>query len=365
MDLHGRREAILIELRLHGTVSVADLAEHHRVSLMTVRRDLADLEADGSLRRIHGGAESVRRPAAPGGPRRAPRRDNGASSQGDAMFTLGMIVPDAHSYFPAMNLGVAEHARALGGRAYLEFTGFDEERELRCIERMVRSGVDGLIVTTAELIPQRTWKVLAETNIPVVLTERSPGLAPEGDVLESVRSDHAAGAAMAVRELSARGCKRLGGVFRDTAHAAALHSGFEATVAELPGVENVLEYVQERGSNDPEAVCAAIVRQFREREVDGVVMHPDDLAIALMSEARSAGIDIPGELSIISYADQLAEFAEIPLSSVTPPRRDVGQLAVEMCVERISAGESWDRPARHLTLRPSFTERASTAPRGN
>lgn len=363
MDLHERREAILVELRLHGTVSVADLAERHQVSPMTVRRDLADLELDGALRRIHGGAESTRRTVASSSRHRAPRRTGAASSQDDALFALGMIVPDAHNYFPAMNLGAAEHARALGGRAYLEFTGFDEERELRSIERMMRSGVDGLIVTTAELIPRRTWKVLAETNIPVVLTERSTALAPEGDVLESVRSDHAAGAAMAVRELSARGCTRLGGIFRHTAHVSALHSGFEETVAALPGVENVLEYVQERGPYDPDAVCAEIVRQIQERGVDGVVMHPDDLAITLMSEARAAGIDIPGELSIISYADQLAEFAEIPLSAVAPPRRDVGQLAVEMCVERITAGESWDRPARHLTLRPSFIERDSTAPR--
>lgn len=54
-----RRKRIVQEVEKHGTVHVQDLAEILDVSPMTVRRDLADLDDQGLLNRIHGGAEST------------------------------------------------------------------------------------------------------------------------------------------------------------------------------------------------------------------------------------------------------------------------------------------------------------------
>lgn len=50
---------ILKELKEKGIVKVNDIKEKLKVSDMTVRRDLKDLEAQGKLIRIHGGAQSV------------------------------------------------------------------------------------------------------------------------------------------------------------------------------------------------------------------------------------------------------------------------------------------------------------------
>jgi DeoR/GlpR family transcriptional regulator of sugar metabolism len=49
---------ILEQLQEEGTVIVADLCERFGVSDMTIRRDLRDLDREGLLRRIHGGAVS-------------------------------------------------------------------------------------------------------------------------------------------------------------------------------------------------------------------------------------------------------------------------------------------------------------------
>lgn len=51
-----RRGRIREALKLQGAVRVDDLAERLGVSAATVRRDLADLEKAGDLRRVHGGA---------------------------------------------------------------------------------------------------------------------------------------------------------------------------------------------------------------------------------------------------------------------------------------------------------------------
>lgn len=51
-----RRALLLEELEQQGSVSVSELVARHGVSEMTVRRDLAQLEDEGLVRRFHGGA---------------------------------------------------------------------------------------------------------------------------------------------------------------------------------------------------------------------------------------------------------------------------------------------------------------------
>jgi DeoR/GlpR family transcriptional regulator of sugar metabolism len=53
-----RRQQILRAVR-GGTAHVSELAERFSVSEMTVRRDLRELELDGKLERVHGGAVSA------------------------------------------------------------------------------------------------------------------------------------------------------------------------------------------------------------------------------------------------------------------------------------------------------------------
>lgn len=56
MLAHERGEKILERLRERGTVSAQELVRLLRVSAPTIRRDLERLEAEGMLRRVHGGA---------------------------------------------------------------------------------------------------------------------------------------------------------------------------------------------------------------------------------------------------------------------------------------------------------------------
>lgn len=51
---------IIKEIEDRGSVTVLDLAQRLNVSEMTVRRDLVDLDNEGLIRRVHGGAVSAR-----------------------------------------------------------------------------------------------------------------------------------------------------------------------------------------------------------------------------------------------------------------------------------------------------------------
>lgn len=54
--MNPRRAAILEHLSKNGQASVQELCALHGVSMVTMRRDLGDLEKEGFLRRTHGGA---------------------------------------------------------------------------------------------------------------------------------------------------------------------------------------------------------------------------------------------------------------------------------------------------------------------
>ncbi|MGI8335973.1 DeoR/GlpR family DNA-binding transcription regulator [Actinomadura scrupuli] len=59
MESSDRVAAILRALRVQDSVAVAELAAEHRVSEMTIRRDLDELAQQGIVRRIRGGAQSL------------------------------------------------------------------------------------------------------------------------------------------------------------------------------------------------------------------------------------------------------------------------------------------------------------------
>lgn len=58
-----RQEAILKAVRRDGAVRVCDVVDALGVSDMTIRRDIAELEQQGLVRRVHGGAVDTRRTA--------------------------------------------------------------------------------------------------------------------------------------------------------------------------------------------------------------------------------------------------------------------------------------------------------------
>lgn len=72
MESEERRQRLLSTLERDNVIRLSAAAAELDVSIMTIRRDLADLEAEGLLRRVRGGAVSVIG-ARPFGERRAVR----------------------------------------------------------------------------------------------------------------------------------------------------------------------------------------------------------------------------------------------------------------------------------------------------
>ncbi|MBC7559341.1 MAG: DeoR/GlpR transcriptional regulator [Dermatophilaceae bacterium] len=93
-----RRLVIIDLLRRRGATSVEDLASRLRVSLSTVRRDLHELEREGLVRRVYGGAvltEGSTYPCAPERPRADREVERREDKQAIAEAAVGLVARGA------------------------------------------------------------------------------------------------------------------------------------------------------------------------------------------------------------------------------------------------------------------------------
>jgi DNA-binding LacI/PurR family transcriptional regulator/DNA-binding CsgD family transcriptional regulator len=357
-----RQERILAELRVHGSLSASDFAAREGISAMTVRRDLSELADRGLVRRVHGGAVSVETLPTAGAPHRpAPRPEptTRAATEPGALFTLGLVVPDPGYYFPKIVAGVAERTEALGGRVVLGVSRYDPDRERQQVERLIAAGVDGLLVTTTVADAVDTLELLDRAPMPVVVVERSLTEAPVGTQLESVRSDHEAGAGIALRHLASLGHRKIGMAVFETPTTPQLRTGYERSVRQLGlGTDAPVEVIDE--THAVGEATRAFVRRCIDTGTTAVFVHSDHYAVEFVETVTEMGLTIPGDLSVVAYDDEVAALAGVPLTAVAPPKNDVGRFAATMCFERISATAQTGFARRHMTLTPTLSVRESS-----
>ncbi len=343
-----RHEHILREVQLYGSIRSAEMAEKLGVNSVTIRRDIAELEAAGLLARVHGGALAVEKS------RRRPER---------AKALVGLVVPSTTAYYPEVVRGMEVMAAGRGVRLVLGVSQYDAEVEEARVERLLALGVSGLVFApTKSADPSALAQRLDAIPVPVVLLERVVDDLTNGHEFDFVRSDHAHGAALAVRHLARLGHRRIGlGVFDRTPTAPWVRAGYAQAVEHF-GMEIGPVTTMPKGEDDPTALSTTLQRWLREctsTQTTCVLVHTDFHAAQLVEVAEAAGVRVPDDLAVVAYDDELAEFAHVPLTAVTPPRLEVGQAALSLLIDRIEQPAGTRAPVRHLQLLPRLTVRDS------
>lgn len=256
----------------------------------------------------------------------------------------------------------------------LGVTDYQSDIERRQITRLIDLGVDGLVVTPSGALglpasgDQANYQLLAEADVPVVIMERDLPDASAGLPLGGVRTDHAYGSMRAVRHLIDSGRTRIALIAPARgATSDLLRAGFRSTMAELMPAAPVLDFVLEGAENTAQLRDSAesILDSCVEQGVDGMLILPDAVAIAIADSALDRGIAVPDVLSIVAYDDEIASLAPLPLTAVSPPKFDVGAVAVRTCVELLGQRDGAGRlPAlARVLLLPSLIVRSSSMPR--
>ncbi|WP_287929833.1 substrate-binding domain-containing protein [Arthrobacter sp.] len=321
----------------------AQLAAETGLSLTTVRRAFDDLVQEGMVVRRQGAGSFVT-------DRQPPRRRS--------RLTVGVLLPDTQLYYPRVLQGIEETLSAQDVSLQLATYNYVPEREDSSIEFLVESGVDGLILVptlTGITDPRQRVKDLMALNVPVVLLERSLMDLGPGDRTEHVCSDHQGGAYDAVFHLVGLGHPRVALLTRGrTPTEPAIVAGYERASADLgfePLMFRVLKRDWENGATDQ--LVAELVRAG----VDAALVFGDREATLLEAAARRAGMRIPEDLALVSYDDEMADLAEVPLTAVAPAKHRMGKMAAEVLLRRLAEGD--DCPIHQVRLRPRLVVRES------
>ncbi|MEU7033866.1 substrate-binding domain-containing protein [Streptomyces sp. NPDC046237] len=349
MHAEHRHQAILRRLREEGSLRVSDFAAELGVSPVTVRRDVEILADRGLVARVHGGAmlpetwaETATSETAPATPSRGRER------------VIGLIVPSADYYYPEVIKGAREAAAARNVRLVLDISGYDADEERAQAERMIGDGVDGLLVVPSG---PRGW--YEELPVPVVIVERRPE-ADEVAGIDHVVSDHVHGARLAVRHLVEAGRRRLVLLVRGTSPTAQwIIEGFEAGVraAGLDARSASVMDIADAGSPERDGLVEQLLDAAAEGRVDAVIAHPDNEALALLRRLRGRSVQVPGDVAIVAYDDEVAGLADIPLSAIAPAKHEVGASALELLVRRL---DQPDAPRHRLFVLPRLRTRSSS-----
>jgi DNA-binding LacI/PurR family transcriptional regulator len=359
-----RHDRLLALVRERGTARVSDLAALLGVSPVTARRDVEALATKGLLDRVHGQVSWPR--AAPGA---APGAEEGPRGEG---LVLGLLAPSATYYFAEVIRGAHEAAARAGARLVLRVSDYRPEEDRARTEGLLAAGAEGVLVAPGWRGPEDRpaygdW--LAGLPVPAVLLERRAEPGSPLDGLDRVASDHAHGVLLALRHLLGlgRGTPLLV-ARRDSPTALAVRAGYAQALGALGLAEPrpVIDSVPAQA--DPEGFERA-VRALHEAVGSGLasaaLVHNDVDAIEIVRRLGELGVRVPRDLALIAYDDEVAALADTPLTAVAPPKRQVGRLAAQLLVERLTEAPGEDAARRHVSLLPTLRVRDSCGSTGS
>lgn len=321
-----------------------ELIALHGVGLNTVRRAVRTLVAEGLVRRRRGSGTFVEESVAAAGLGPRPR-------------FVGVLVPSTSYVYPRVISGVERVMTAAGVQVILASSEYDVELEVAQLRRLLDAGAEGLLlVPNLHLHPDPARRIaeLRALPVPYVLMERRPTEPAPDDDTSYVCTDVVGGAYAAVRHLVEAGHRRIGHLGRvGTATSDAVAQGFERAIADfsLPRLPAAVVRRDEWSTDDLAGYAASCAAH----EVTAVFCLGDREAAALLPHARAVGLTVPERLAVISYDDEVASLAEVPLTAISPPKEEVGQVAAELLLRRIAGTTT----PRRVELQPRLVMRSS------
>ncbi|WP_414642548.1 substrate-binding domain-containing protein [Actinocrinis sp.] len=371
MSAEERHRRILEVVERRGSVRVADLGAELGVAPVTARRDVEALAARGLLHRVHG---SVSWPHLTNGSQDAtPLMRAAAAVDGEGSGpVLGMLVPSATYYFAAVIRGAQAAATAVGARLALGISGYRPPEDATQMNRLMDSGVHGLLLTPSwepdMPVPEQADRYV-ELGVPCVLVERRVPAVGTAAGLDRVCSDHMHGAFLAVRHLAALGHRRIALAAHISPTASLVRAGYLAALQALdlgePLVPIIDTYPLEANPAAMDLAVDRLLEAVREHGVTGVLIHNDVDAIMLVQRLLDRGVQVPADLSVIAYDDEVAALADTPLTAVSPPKYEVGRAAVDLLLRRLAErrapgmAAAEHPPREHLDLLPRLVIRKS------
>ncbi len=338
--------------RHSGAPTIADVARLAGVSPMTVSRVI---NSESNVR-----AET--RDTVNAAIRQLDYAPNPAARRlaGGAQLRIGLLFSNpSEAYLSAFLLGSLDQA----GRSDIQLVVQkcelgDHEREVA--ERLIRGGIDGIILPPPLCDSPIVLDVLLAAGIPtVVVATNAPPPA-----MGAVAIDDRAGAREMTEHLLSLGHRRIGFITgNDNIHASSERlAGYrEALTAHGRAAEEAL--VVQGLFNYRSGLEAAEELLDLPDPPTAIFASNDDMAAASVAVAHRRGLDVPGDLTVCGFDDSaLATTIWPELTTIRQPIADMSRAAVEvlatMLIDRREGGRS---AARRVRLDYTLVRRRSDA----
>jgi len=273
--------------------------------------------------------------------------------------TLGMLIPNSSNpYFAEIVRAVEDRCFNAGYTLVLCNTDDEPRRQSVYLQVLAERRIDGLIVVSTGTVDDHSLATqLQGLRIPTVLVDREIA-DPSCDLVETA---HMQGGLLAGRHLLSLGHQRIAciggpeGVMSSEQRV----EGWRMALAER-GVVLRAEELLWRGGFTSQGGYEAMLAILRTADKPSAVFVCNDLmAIGALRAAHEAGVAVPDELSIVGFDDiELSSYTSPALTTVAQPKTQIGALAVDMLLERVSGKRH--EPCK-VVLQPELRVRASTA----
>jgi LacI family transcriptional regulator len=278
-----------------------------------------------------------------------PRRVEGSRTPAIALLFHGPLT----TYSLEIMEGVLATANDVEADVLVARVGVSAQATRRIYERAATDWQAIIAVTTvaAEL------SVLSRAHVPTVVID--PVGAPQSDVV-SVGSTNFAGGLTATEHLLELGHRRiayLGGTPGSACNQARLQ-GFRGAM-EAAGATIGQGYTRSGNFAYADGLVEGAALLDLPQPPTAIFAANDEMALGILEAARTRGLRVPGDLSVVGFDDtEIARVASPQLTTVAQPLRRMGAVALRTAL-RLGAGEHID--SHHVELATELVVRGSTA----
>ena len=273
--------------------------------------------------------------------------------------TLGVIITNImNPFYPELAAGIQDRAREFGYDIILCSTNYDLRLEKYYINMLQNKGVDGIILTSAE-INDPNIKQLIENHFSFVLVNRRVRNRLLDKRIDYIVLDNFLGGYMAMEHLHKLGHRRVG-----------IIAGGLNTSTASERTEGAMKLLKDYGlkfdhnllieCNFSKELAYHAMKKFLSMKIPpaAIFAENDYMALGVREAILEAGLKIPDDVALVGFDDIVSiALKGIEITTVSQKKYEMGSLAVKILIDKIE--NSTLSMVNQIILRPELIIRSS------
>lgn len=291
-----------------------------------------------------------------------------AALRGQRSFILGVLVTNIKNpFFSEIVCGLESAAAGRRYRVMLCATDDGAEEEAAHLRMLLEHNVDGLILVPVASDPEGTYpnlkllKMFQRRRIPIMCIVDAVRDLKTGRIITAVYE----GTRIVVDHLIDLGHRDIAYFSQPFARVQKFgrHAAYQDSLQHA-GIPFRSELMIETGLTPQEAYERTAWALDQGIRFTAAVYANDYMAIGGLRAIRDRGLRVPDDISVTGFDDvEWAQFAEVPLTTIRFPARDLGVMAVRELTDYLqNAPPGSEGPTCDIAIRPTLVVRKSTGP---